>query len=58
MSKDYMAIFNLAEDESDIKALTAKRSIASVPIGSRFRVIDFMLSNMVNSGVKNVGLLT
>ncbi|MBR7078807.1 MAG: glucose-1-phosphate adenylyltransferase subunit GlgD [Clostridia bacterium] len=58
MSKDYMAIFNLAEDESDIKALTAKRSIASVPIGSRFRVIDFMLSNVVNAGVTNVGIFT
>lgn len=58
MSKEYMAIFNLDEDESDIKALTAKRTIASIPIGSRFRVIDFMLSNVVNAGVTNVGIFT
>ncbi|MBP5312836.1 MAG: glucose-1-phosphate adenylyltransferase subunit GlgD [Clostridia bacterium] len=58
MSKEYMAIFNLDEDESDIKALTAKRSIASIPIGSRFRVIDFMLSNVVNAGITNVGIFT
>ena len=58
MIKDYMAIFNLAEDESDIKALTAKRSIASIPIASRFRVIDFMLSNIVNCGISNVGIFT
>ena len=58
MSKEYMAIFNLAEDESDIKALTAKRSLASVPIGSRFRVIDFMLSNIVNAGITNVGIFS
>ena len=58
MSKEYMAIFNLAEDESDIKALTAKRSVASVPIGSRFRVIDFILSNIVNAGITNVGIFT
>jgi len=56
--KDYMAIFNLAEDESEIKSLTAKRSIASVPIASRYRVIDFMLSNVVNTGITNVGIFT
>lgn len=58
MIKDYMAIFNLAEDESDIKALTAKRCVASIPFASRFRVIDFMLSNIVNAGISNVGIFS
>ncbi len=56
--KDYMAIFNLAENENDIRSLTTNRPIASVPIGSRYRVIDFMLSNMVNAGIGNVGIFT
>ena len=56
--KDYMAILNLAENENDIRALTTNRPIASIPIGSRYRVIDFMLSNLVNAGIGNVGIFT
>ena len=58
MIKDYMAIFNLGENENDIRSLTTNRPIASIPFASRYRVIDFMLSNMVNSGIKNVGIFT
>lgn len=58
MIKDYMAIINLSENENDIRSLTTNRPIASVPIGSRYRVIDFMLSNIVNSGIKNVGVFS
>jgi len=38
--------------------LTKKRASASLPIGGRYRLIDFMLSNMVNSGIVSVGVLT
>ncbi len=58
MSNEYMAIFNLTENESDIRSLTTNRPIASIPIGSRYRVIDFMLSNLVNCGITNVGIFT
>lgn len=58
MIKDYMAIINLDENENDIRSLTTNRPIASIPIGSRYRVIDFMLSNIVNSGIKNVGIFS
>lgn len=58
MTKDYMAIFNLTEDESNVNAITSKRSVASTPFASRFRVIDFMLSNVVNAGITNVGIFT
>jgi glucose-1-phosphate adenylyltransferase len=53
-----MGILNLCENENDIRSLTTNRSIASIPIGSRYRVIDFMLSNMVNSGIINVGIFS
>lgn len=44
--------------DRDIGELTAVRSIASVPFGGRFRLIDFVLSNMVNSGISKVGIIT
>lgn len=52
-----MGIINNALDESFLDKLTEHRSLASVPFGSRYRLIDFPLSNMVNSGITNVGLL-
>ena len=38
--------------------LTRKRSVASLPFAGRYRLIDFMLSNLVNSDVFSVGVLT
>ena len=50
-------IFANAED-SMLKKLTSNRSMASVPFGARFRIIDFALSNLVNAGVSSVGIIT
>ncbi len=41
-----------------LEALTAKRTIAAMPVGGKFRAIDFVLSNMVNSGIETVGIIT
>ena len=41
-----------------LKRLTSKRSMASVPFGARYRLIDFPLSNLVNAGVSSVGIIT
>ena len=38
--------------------LTEERPAASLPFGGRFRLVDFPLSNMVNSRIKTVGLIT
>ena len=38
--------------------LTSQRTIASLPFGGRYRLIDFTLSNMVNSKIKTVGIIT
>jgi len=48
----------LNEQEDNIKSLTKSRPIASIPIGGRYRIIDFVLSNMVNSGIHNIGIFT
>ncbi len=44
--------------DKEIKELTINRTLASVPFGGRFRLIDFVLSNMVNSGITKVGIIT
>ena len=38
--------------------LTKDRPVASLPFGGRYRLVDFPLSNMVNSGITTVGLIT
>lgn len=38
--------------------LTELRTMGSVPIGGRYRFVDFVLSNMVNSGINTVGVVT
>lgn len=44
------------EKEDNIKDLTKTRPIATIPIGGRYRIIDFVLSNMINSGIYNIGV--
>ncbi len=44
--------------DSAAPELTTKRTLASVPFGCRYRLIDFPLSNMVNSGITKVGIIT
>lgn len=44
--------------DQNIPDLTKKRTMASVPFGCRYRLIDFTLSNMVNSGITKVGVIT
>lgn len=38
--------------------VTKSRTLASIPIGGRYRLIDFVLSNMVNSNIRDVALIT
>ena len=37
--------------------LTRERSKPSVPFGGRFRIVDFVLSNFINSGIFGIHLL-
>lgn len=41
-----------------MKDLAARRSVAATAFGGRYRAIDFVLSNMVNSGIDKVGIVT
>jgi glucose-1-phosphate adenylyltransferase len=44
--------------DSYISELTKQRTMGSIPFGGRYRLIDFPLSNMVNSSVSEVGVIT
>lgn len=44
--------------EELIREITDNRTMGSVPFGGRYRLIDFTLSNMVNSGINKVGVIT
>ena len=50
-------IFSNIHDQA-ITELTNQRTMASVPFGCRYRLIDFALSNMVNSDITKVGIVT
>ena len=45
------------ESRNDLKELVDFRSAASVPFGGRYRMVDFALSNLVNAGVTDVGVV-
>lgn len=47
---------NLGDEK--LPELTAKRSLGSIPFGGKYRLIDFALSNMSNSGINTVGIIT
>ena len=50
-------IFSNIHDRN-IPEMTARRTMASLPFGGRYRLVDFTLSNMVNSGITKVGIVT
>ena len=58
MKNDLMGIILAENPEAGMGELVAVRSLAAVPFGGRYRIIDFVLSNMVNSSIINVGIAT
>lgn len=57
MPKNVLGLVFSNSYDSALGGLTARRTMGSVPFGGRYRFIDFMLSNLVNSGVTKVGLI-
>lgn len=58
MGKEIVAMLLAGGQGSRLYALTQKLAKPAVPFGGKYRIIDFPLSNCVNSGIDTVGVLT
>ncbi|MDT8371352.1 MAG: glucose-1-phosphate adenylyltransferase [Gammaproteobacteria bacterium] len=58
LTRDTLALILAGGRGSRLKQLTDWRAKPGVPFGGKFRIIDFPLSNCVNSGIRRVGILT
>ncbi len=58
MLKNMMGLINLHEDQEAFREITKHRPLGAIPFAGRYRLIDFVLSNFINSGITNVGILS
>jgi len=58
ITRDTLALILAGGRGSRLKQLTMWRAKPAVPFGGKFRIIDFPLSNCINSGIRQVGVLT
>ncbi len=58
LTRNTLALIMAGGRGSRLKDLTAWRAKPAVPFGGKFRIIDFPLSNCINSGIRRIGVLT
>ena len=58
LTKNTVALILAGGRGSRLKDLTSHRAKPAVPFGGKFRIIDFPLSNCINSGIRRVGVVT
>jgi glucose-1-phosphate adenylyltransferase len=58
LTRNTLALILAGGRGSRLKDLTKWRSKPAVPFGGKFRIIDFPLSNCINSGIRRIGVLT
>lgn len=58
LTRNTLALILAGGRGSRLKHLTEWRSKPAVPFGGKFRIVDFPLSNCVNSGIRRIGVLT
>ncbi|WP_276352016.1 glucose-1-phosphate adenylyltransferase subunit GlgD [Cohnella caldifontis] len=56
MNLPMLGVINLIHETDEMGGLTAGRCLATVPFGGRYRLIDFALSSMVNSGIPKAAI--
>lgn len=56
MNKRLLGVIDATTVHEDLNELALHRSEAAIPFGGRYRLIDFVLSNMVNSGIQSVAI--
>ena len=57
MNQEAFGLIFTGEANPYMRDLVLSRAVAAVPFGGRYRCIDFPLSNLVNTGIRNVGLI-
>lgn len=55
--KSMMGVILTGGKNTRLKELSDTRSNAAIPVAGKFRAIDFVLSNMVNAGIDNIGVM-
>jgi len=50
-------ILNVDGEHSNLKDLLSYRSLSTLPFGGRYRLVDFALSNLVNSDIHRIGAI-
>jgi len=58
LTRKTLALVLAGGEGSRLKDLTRWRAKPAVPFGGKYRIIDFVLSNCVNSGIRKIGVLT
>ncbi len=58
LTRETLALVMAGGRGSRLMQLTTNRAKPAVPFGGKFRIIDFTLSNCINSGIRRVGVLT
>ena len=58
LTRDTLALIMAGGRGSRLKQLTMWRAKPAMPFGGKFRIIDFPLSNCINSGIRRIGVLT
>ena len=58
LTRETLAIVMAGGRGARLMQLTSSRAKPAVPFGGKFRIVDFTLSNCVNSGVRRIGVLT
>ncbi len=58
LTRNTLALIMAGGRGSRLKHLTTWRAKPAVPFGGKFRIIDFPLSNCINSGIRRIGVLT
>jgi glucose-1-phosphate adenylyltransferase len=58
LTRKTLALVLAGGEGSRLKDLTKWRAKPAVPFGGKYRIVDFVLSNCVNSGIRKIGVLT
>jgi len=56
LKRELLGVIDATTYHEDLEDLLTHRSLAALPFGGRYRIIDFILSNMVNSGIHSVAI--